>query len=146
MQIILPEKAEFSPGYATGSSQQTFFGQFPAQLYPLYAEKVSDFLYIYCGIGKIPFHKLPGFLHIIFFAVSGRGGNGIQPAQQHTLRFELFDPSGKIRSEYSSWLRTKEGKVQWQWHIPCNAPGGKWLLTVRETISGIRKVIELQSP
>ena len=66
--------------------------------------------------------------------------------QQHTLRFELYDPSGKVRSEYSAWLRTAAGKARWKWHIPYNAPEGRWHLAVIETISGIRKVIELPVP
>ena len=66
--------------------------------------------------------------------------------QQHTLRFELYDPSGKVRSEYSAWLRTAAGKARWKWHIPYNAPEGRWHLAVTETISGIRKVIELPVP
>ncbi|MBE6386293.1 MAG: hypothetical protein E7048_11635 [Lentisphaerae bacterium] len=64
-------------------------------------------------------------------------------AEVHTLRFELSDPSGKVRKEYSSWGRTLQGKAVWQWNVPCNAARGKWVLKVSETISGISRKIQL---
>ena len=64
-------------------------------------------------------------------------------AQMHTLRFELSDPAGKVRKEYSFWGRTVQGKALWKWYVPCNAPAGKWILKVTETISGISRKIEL---
>ena len=70
--------------------------------------------------------------------VPDKGKNGI-----HTLRFELSDPAGQVRSEYSNWVRTVQGRGGWKWHVPLNAPGGKWNLKVTETVSGISRKIEL---
>ena len=64
----------------------------------------------------------------------------------HTLRFELTDPAGRSRKEYSAWLRTEGGSARWRWIPPLNAMKGTWKLTITDTISGAEAVIPYKIP
>ena len=60
----------------------------------------------------------------------------------HTLRFELTDPAGMVRKEYSAWLRTDAWGALWRWTPPLNALPGVWKLNVTDTISGASALVE----
>ena len=73
--------------------------------------------------------------------VADKGTPGV-----HTLRFELTDPAGRSRKEYSAGLRTDGGSARWRWSPPLNAMNGTWKLTITDTISGLRAVIPYDIP
>ena len=112
-----------------------------------------EFEFEFAPDGQEIFALLPYRIEDVSAEIASRGENrfevrirvaaGEGESTFHTLRVELADPTGKVRPEYSSWVRTDRGRASWQWTAPLNAPEGKWHLRITETISGKSRTLEL---
>ncbi|MDP6505525.1 MAG: hypothetical protein QF886_18020, partial [Planctomycetota bacterium] len=56
----------------------------------------------------------------------------------HSLRFQVFEPSGRERKEYGGVRRFAEGRGEWPVPFALNDPPGEWRVRVSDAVSGVR--------
>jgi len=64
--------------------------------------------------------------------------------ENHVLRVEIYDPSGKEISWYSSNLVSSKGSAQYSINVPLNAEKGRWRIVVRDLPSGLKNTREFE--
>jgi hypothetical protein len=69
----------------------------------------------------------------VSFQVAHAGGTSVP----HSIRLQVFDPSGRERPEYGRVTRFPEGKGELEVPLAPNDPTGVWKVVASETISGI---------
>ncbi|MDP6118252.1 MAG: hypothetical protein QGG53_40820 [Planctomycetota bacterium] len=56
----------------------------------------------------------------------------------HSLRFQVFEPSGRERKEYGGVRRFAKGRGEWLVPFAPNDPPGGWRVRVSDAVSGVR--------